>query len=148
MLRALATRRAESTFGEFLRYLIFGGVAFVIDFGCLVTLKELAGLSYLNAAAIGFLIGVTTIYVLSISVVFRWRVYEDKVVEFGFFVLCGVVGLGLNQLLMYALTDIAGSHYTVSKIVTAGFVLVWNFGSRKLLLFQTPSSRIDSTSSS
>ena len=136
MLRRLLQGKAESTLGEFIRYSVFGSLAFVVDFGLLVILTEFAGLNYLTAAAIAFVAGLAAIYILSISVVFRWRTYPDRFREATFFALFGIVGLGLNQLLMYLLTDQAAIHYTLSKVITATVVLAWNFGSRRLLLFR------------
>ena len=135
MLRDVLLRKADRTLHEFVRYAFFGGFAFIVDFGTLVLLTELAGVHYLTAAAIGFVAGLATIYALSVSLIFRWRRYDHRAIEFGFFALCGLVGLGLNQALMYLFADVVALHYVVAKMITQAFVLVWNFGSRKLLLF-------------
>ena len=99
MLNKLFKQRPEGTFGQFLRYLFVGGLAFVVDFGCLVALTELAGFHYLNSAVVAFIAGLAANYVLSISWVFKQRSYRNRAVEFAIFALCGVVGLGLNQVL-------------------------------------------------
>jgi putative flippase GtrA len=136
MLSQLLQRKADRTLGEFIRYAFFGSFAFIVDFGTLVLLTEYAGVHYLTAAAIGFVAGLTAIYFLSVSLIFRWRTYDDRALEFGFFAVCGIVGLGLNQALMYLLTDAAALHYIAAKVITAAIVLIWNFGSRKFLLFR------------
>ena len=42
-------------------------------------------------------------------------------------------------------TEKARLHYTVSKLVTTGIVFMWNFGSRKLLLFRRNGPAIGKT---
>jgi putative flippase GtrA len=135
-LKALLHRKPDGIVGEFVRYAVCGGLAFALDFTLLVALTEVAGLHYLLAAGFSFVAGLTVIYILSVSMVFRWRVYDDKLVEFGFFALCGVVGLAFNQLFMYLFTGIGGLHYTIAKVFAAAGVLGWNFSSRKILLFR------------
>jgi putative flippase GtrA len=56
-------------------------------------------------------------------------------VQFGVFALVGLVGLGLNELIMWALTDGAGLHYMLSKVGATVVIYLWNFFIRKMLLF-------------
>jgi len=127
--------RNEGLLGQVLRYLIAGGVAFIIDFGCLVLLTSGFGIYYLYSAAAAFLLGLTTNYVISVTWVFSKRSLSNRYAEFLIFAWTGMVGLALNQLAMWLLTDFAQLHYTVSKIASTVLVLSWNFVSRKLILF-------------
>jgi putative flippase GtrA len=129
-------RKPDTIYGEFAYYLFFGGLVFGVDFALLIILTEVAGLGYLTSAFLAFLAGLTTMYVFSVSLVFRWRTYNDRVLEFGYFALCGIGGLALNQLSMYLLVEEGSLHYTTSKVVAAAIVFGWNFASRKLLLFR------------
>ena len=45
------------------------------------------------------------------------------------------MGLGLNNLLLYLFTDKLNIHYMISKLLTTALVMVWNFGARKVILF-------------
>ncbi len=56
--------------------------------------------------------------------------------EYGLFVFVGVVGLGLNELLLWMFTDALGLYYLLSKVIGASLVFFWNFGMRKALLFR------------
>jgi len=136
--RELTLTAKESVSGQFLRYLVVGGIAFVLDFGVLVVLTDALGVWYLTSAAVSFCCGLATNYLLSITWVFTVRSVSSQKAEFAIFSIIGIVGLGWNELFMYLGTDVAGLDYRVSKLITVAIVLVWNFGMRKLLLFSGP----------
>ena len=54
--------------------------------------------------------------------------------EFVIFVALSVVGLGLNDLLMWVGQSVLGIDYRFTKIVVTGIVMVYNFVTRKLFL--------------
>jgi putative flippase GtrA len=120
------------------RYLVVGGLAFVADFGSLVLLTSLCGWYYLYSAAAAFLLGLAINYALSVTWVFKVRAVKNAHAEFLLFGLIGLVGLGINQVLLWTLTDGLGLDYSQSKLLSTPLVLAWNFGARKLLLFTTP----------
>jgi putative flippase GtrA len=120
------------------RYALVGGAAFAADIATLVGLTELAGWHYLTAAAVGFGVGVATNYALSVLWVFNERMVRNRLAEFVVFLGLGVFGLGVNELTLYLLTGLASVHYAASKVVATGLTFVWNFASRKLLLFTRP----------
>jgi putative flippase GtrA len=115
-------------------------LSFTVDFGVLAFLTEIARLHYLISAAFSFVLGTTLSYALSILFIFELRRYASRGLEYGLFVLVGLVGLGLNELLLWTLTDVLGIYYLVSKIAAASLVFFWNFGARKLILFSAPRS--------
>ena len=121
---------------EFIRYTIAGCAALGVDLLVLLTGTELLGLHYLVSAAAGFAAGVTASYAASIYWVFEKRNVANRGLEFQMFVLVGIVGLALTQGLMWSLTELAGWHYTHSKLFAAAVVYLWNFSARKLLLFK------------
>jgi len=120
---------------EFFKYGIVGFLAFLVDFGFLVILKELLHIYYLIAAAISFTAGLTLNYLLSITWVFKNRKLKNKTAEFIIFALVGVVGLGLNEIFLWFFTDITHLYYLYSKLLATGLVFLWNFIARKSLLF-------------
>jgi putative flippase GtrA len=134
LIGSLPARRSALT--EFLRYLVVGGLAFLLDFSSLFCLKTYVKLNYLVAAAIAFMIGMAVNYLLSISWVFSKRRLGVPALEFLVFAVIGVIGLGLNELGMYVFVHVAGLHYLLAKILTAAGVLVWNFAARKASLFR------------
>lgn len=140
MLKSLFNRfPRKSLLGQFLRYLVTGGLAFVIDFGLFALCLYVFGWHYLLANLVGLLAGLVFNYALSILWVFSAckRTFEKKkVAEFTLFALVGLAGVGINQLLMYLMVDGLGLDEMLSKIIAAVLVLMWNFGTRKFMLFK------------
>jgi len=120
---------------EGVRYFGASAAALAVDFGTYSGLIRLAGVDYLVAAPVGFSLGILLIYVLCIRWVFRHRRLKDARAEFGLFALLSLVGLALNQLIVYAGVDRFGLVYELAKAVSAGFVFSFNFATRKLVLF-------------
>ena len=121
---------------QFVRYFFVGGFAFVVDFGLLYILTEYAGLHYLLSATLSFISGLLVNYVISCIWVFSNSKFKNRLVEFLFFAAIGVVGLLLNDVLIWLFTDCIGTHYMFSKIVAAAIVYLWNFFARKYLVFR------------
>jgi len=125
----------NNTLVQLFRYTLVGGTAFVVDFGALAVLVKYLGVHYLWAAGITFVLGLVTNYALSIAWVFDKRALKNWPAEFTVFALLGVMGLGLNELLMFVLTGLAGLDPLASKMVSTAVTFLWNFISRKVLLF-------------
>lgn len=121
---------------QFVRYFFVGGFAFVVDFGLLYILTEYAGLHYLLSATLSFIAGLLVNYIISCLWVFNGSKFKNRLVEFLFFAAIGVVGLALNNTLIWLFTDCIGTHYMFSKIVAAAMVYLWNFFARKYLVFR------------
>ena len=51
------------------------------------------------------------------------------------FAIIGVIGLGLNELIMYCAVELIGLHYMVAKLISTALVFFWNFFARKMTLF-------------
>ena len=125
--------------GQFLRYLVTGGLAFVLDFGLFALCLYAFGWHYLLANLVGLVAGLVLNYVMSIVWVFtacRRTLEKQKTVEFFLFTLVGIAGVGINESLMCLMVDGLSLNEMVSKMVAAVLVLMWNFGARKLLLFK------------
>ena len=135
-LARTALHPARSTRAQFLRYLVVGGIAFAVDFACLFLMTDFLGIHYLTSTTAAFVAGLAVNYVLSILWVFDTRRVASRAVEFGLFAAVGILGVGLNDLVMWVLTDLVAFHYLVSKLASTGVVLLWNFGVRKALLFR------------
>jgi putative flippase GtrA len=119
---------------EFVRYVGVGGIAFVADFALFAALT-LAGLHYLLAASLAFLLGTWVNYQLSVRWVFRYRSVAARRVEFGVFLLIGLISLGLSLALMALLVEWAAMHVLIAKCAVAAFTLGVNFAGRRAVLF-------------
>jgi putative flippase GtrA len=130
---------------EFLRYVLIGGIAFIVDFGVLYLSKTLffshmGHSGILLAAALGFTAGLIFNYIFSLLFVFK-QIDENakrrKIRSFVLFVIIGIIGLLITELCMYAGVYLFGQKwYLIVKIFTAGIVLLWNYAGRKMLIFK------------
>jgi len=130
---------------QFFRYGFVGVIAYLVDFGLLFVFTEYAGIPYLISAALSFLAGLATNYLLSILWVFKTRSVENRMAEFSMFTFIGVAGLGLNELLLWIFTGLIGWHYLLSKLAATPLVFLWNFFVRRVVLF-SPSRRFENSS--
>lgn len=124
----------ENAFIQLIRYGFVGGIAFAADFGSLYALTDYAGIHYQISAALAFIIGLTVNYFLSIRWVFNSRgSRQHMMMEFIGFAIVGIIGLGLNALIMYLAVGLLYIHYLAAKLFSTAIVFFWNFLGRKLL---------------
>ena len=128
----------ENTMGklvqQFMKFGVVGVIAFVIDYGLMVALTELAGVNYLISATISFTVSVVFNYLASMRYVFTHKQGLSRRREFVIFVVLSVIGLLINNLCMWAGVELLGVHYLIVKIFATIVVMVWNFVTRKKFL--------------
>ena len=132
---SLLRQKDGNLFGQIVRYVFSGGMAFVLDMGVMIALKELAGIREALAATAGNVAGLIFTYVLSVFWIFDKRKYSNWIVEFLIFALIGVGGAAITYLLMSVFVDFLGIYYIISKLVTVLIVAVYAFIAKKMLLF-------------
>jgi len=120
---------------QFIRYFFVGGFAFVVDFAALVFFKEVCGLQLIISNTLSFTLGLLVNYFISIFWVFTNSKVKSRRLEFIFFAIIAVVGLGLSDVLLWIFTDYAGICYLTAKTIVSVIVWQWNFLARKYLLF-------------
>ena len=119
---------------QFMKFGVVGVIAFVIDYGLTVALTELAGVNYLISATISFTVSVVVNYLASMRYVFTHKQGLSRRREFVIFVVLSVIGLGVNDLLMWLGSSVLGVSYLIVKIVATAIVMVYNFVTRKIFL--------------
>lgn len=128
-------RGLSASAAEMFRYLAVSGVALAVDMAGLLLAANFV--HYLWAATLGFLLGATTSYLLSVRWAFRHRrLAASPKTEFAAFAAVGVAGLGLNNLVIFALVEYVGLSLLAAKAVAAGSTFLFNFGLRKWGLFR------------
>jgi putative flippase GtrA len=135
MLRRAFLDPADSGRIQLLRSMVASFVSFALDFLLCALLVELAGLSYLPAASLSFAAGTSLNYLLTIAWIFRTGRLKDRRLEFLAYFGFAALGLFLNGAFMYLLTDVAGLHYLVSRVLSGALVFAFNFSLRKFVLF-------------
>ncbi len=129
------TEAQRKFIAQFLKYGLVGGIAFVLDVGVLYACTEYVGLHYVVSATIAFIAGLLCNYLLSVTWVFEERAMSNRTAELLVFSGIGLIGLALNDGLIWLLTERAGFYYIVSKVVAAVVVFLWNFFARRQVLF-------------
>lgn len=142
--------------GEIFRFCIVGGVATVVDFFVMGVVLYLFAPSLYpkffnvfiggNAApsfvanmvgtGVGFLVGLLVNYALSVGFVFINKGNSKTALGFLGFALLSAVGLGLHELGMYLLNSLCGVNEWIVKILMTMLVLIYNYISRKLIIFK------------
>lgn len=132
--------------GQIMRFGAVGFVCFFIDFGITMILKVI-GVHYLAAAFTGFVVSMIANYILSFRFVFSRKENLDRRAEFIAFVVLSVIGLGINELVIWLCIDklyygagflqgIISENLAVAggKIIATAVVMVYNFITRKKFL--------------
>ncbi len=138
-LGALLFSKGPSPALQFVRYLLVGGISFVVDTAVLLFVSVFTDVSFVYVSA-GFIVGVVTNYLLSKLMVFQQR--QDKpIVEFLVILIISLIGLlltnwlfdGFMMLFSIWISDYAAKFF--AKTVAAAIVLVWNFCARKFFYY-------------
>lgn len=122
---------------QLFRYTMVGGLAFAVDYGLLILLSECIRINVIFAATVSFIAGLVVNYFISVKWVFGKSDIRDRRIEFLAYALIGVIGLVINDLTIYLLTNFCKVHYAVAKPLTAIMVYGWNFFARRYLIFNS-----------
>ena len=115
---------------QVIKFGIVGVIATLIDYIILFILTEYVGLYYLISSIISFSISLIFNYILSIIWVFNIK-NKQTYKELLLFVILSIVGLIINQIILYFCTDILNCYYMISKMIATVIVMIYNFITRK-----------------
>lgn len=137
----------QNLISQILKFGVVGFVCFFIDFAIYTVSCNVLGVPYLIAGFLGFTISVVANYILSMKFVFERREDMSRTREFAIFVILSLIGLGLNELILFVCIDVIYMHWMSlagwlpvslanvgAKIAATGIVMVYNFVSRKIFL--------------
>ena len=119
---------------QVLRFGVVGIAAFGIDYGVLMLLSQGLDVNPVLSAALSFCVSLVFNYLASMRFVFAHRDDLSRSREFVIFIILSAIGLGINELIMWAGTSALGSDaiaVTAVKVVATAVVMVWNFVSRR-----------------
>lgn len=119
---------------QLIKFGLVGIICFFIDYFLMIVLTELGNVNYLFSSGISFSISVIVNYILSMRFVFKSKEKVNKAWEFFVFVFLSIVGLGLNEVMMWFIVEKMGIFYMLSKIVVTIIVMIYNFITRKIFL--------------
>ena len=119
---------------QILKFGVVGFLCFFIDYGIMVALTELCGISSVISSGISFSVSVIVNYILSMRFVFIGKEDMTKAQEMVIFVALSMIGLVMNQMIMWFAVEHLGMFYAVAKIFSTMLVTTYNFISRKRFL--------------
>lgn len=115
------------------KYLVVGGFCTIVDMWLLYQLTSL-GAHYMLSAAVSFTTGVTLNYFMCTGWIFKESKIKNKGVEMLLYFVISIIGLLINLVGIWLLTELLALHYMLSKLLATMATFVWNFLSRKYFL--------------
>ena len=113
---------------------IVGVVATVIDFLFLYLFRDMCHFPLILSNTLSFCISVMYNYWASMTFVFDVDQNKSKKRNFVIFIIFSVVGLILNDIIVWFVSEKLSIYYLISKIVATVFVMIFNFVTRKKFL--------------
>lgn len=111
---------------KFLKFCIVGFSGMVVDFGFTWLCKEKFKWNKYVSNSIGFVLAATNNYIWN-----RWWTFQSDnaniPIEYGKFLVISVIGLGLNNLVVYLMHEKLKLNFYLAKLIAIGVVTVWNF---------------------
>ena len=121
---------------KIVRYFFVGGAAAAVDIGLFFLFAKSLGFNYLVVGCIGFIIATAVNYFLSIRFVFRSGVRFARHTEIAFIYVASLLGLVLNQGILFLLIEHAGAEMMLAKLAATGGVFLLNFSARNFFVFR------------
>ena len=111
---------------KFLKFCLIGFSGMLVDFGVTWLCKEKFKWNKYVSNSIGFVLAATNNYIWN-----RWWTFQSDNAnipnEYGKFFLISIIGLGLNNLVIYLLHEKLKWNFYLAKLIAVGVVTVWNF---------------------
>ena len=128
------SKKTENLFIQIFKFTIVGGIATVIDFLGIYIFKELFHIPVLISNTLSFIIATVYNYIASVRWVINVDENKDKKKTFVTFIIFSVIGLILNDLIMWFTIDMFKIYYMIGKLIATCFVMIFNFITRKIFL--------------
>jgi len=119
---------------KFLKFCIVGASGMIIDFGTTWVLKEKVKINKYIANSTGFMLAATSNYLLN----HYWTFHSENSrigTEYFSFMLISIIGLGINNFILFLLTEKLKLNFYISKLFAIGVVTLWNFFMNYLITF-------------
>lgn len=110
----------------FMKFGIVGFNGFVLDFCITYLFKEKLKVDKFLANSLGFSIAVINNYLLNRY----WTFGSDSpnyINEFSLFLVISLLGLGINNVILYFFSEKRKLGFYISKLIAIGVVMIWNF---------------------
>ena len=117
---------ATGMFAKFIRFAIVGGSGLLVDFGITYIFKEWVRANKYIANSLGFICAATSNYIL--NRLWTFQSADPRIArQYLLFVGISLVGLGINNAIVYVGNDRLKFNFYLSKLFAVGVVTFWNF---------------------
>lgn len=116
----------KQRFKELIKFLINGGICFVVEYLLTIILTDYCHIYYLLSSTIGFIISTIINYIICVLWVFNIDDKKNKKQQAIFF-LTSLIALGLNQFFMYIGVSIFTINYKIMKLIATAIVTIINY---------------------
>lgn len=120
---------------KFLKFCIVGFSGMIVDFGTTWLLKEKVKVNKYIANSTGFILAASSNYLFNRFWTFH-SVNPRIVYEYGSFILISIVGLAINNLIIFLLNEKMKLNFYLSKLFAVGVVTIWNFFMNYMITFR------------
>ncbi len=120
--------------GKFVKFCVVGFSGMVVDFGVTWLCKEKLHWNKYLSNSLGFVLAASNNYLWNRIWTFQ-STSNHIPVEYGKFFLISLIGLGINNLVIYLLHDKLHWNFYLSKLLAIGVVTLWNFVMNYLFTF-------------
>ena len=115
-------------------YMICGTITTILDIGLLYLLTEFFNIWYFTSSFISYSIAIFVNFILNKN--FNFKNKSKKVfLQFSIFFLIALVGLAINQLILYSFVEFFGIWYLSAKLLATLTVIMFNFFMQKHFTF-------------
>lgn len=119
---------------RFIKFGVVGCSGMIIDFGTTYLCKEKLRLNKYLSNCIGFILAATSNYFLNRIWTFENH-KEEIAIQYMQFMIVSTIGLGINSLVLYLLTDKLKWNFYFSKLIAIATTTIWNFFANMLFTF-------------
>jgi putative flippase GtrA len=119
---------------KFLKFCVVGFSGMIVDFGITWLLKEKIKINKYLANSCGFISAASSNYLL--NRIWTFESHNSRIAtEYFSFLTIAIIGLGLNNLIIWLFTDKLKFNFYLSKIFATLIVTLWNFGMNFFITF-------------
>lgn len=111
---------------KFLKFCVVGSLGLGIDFGITFLSKEKARWNKYVANSLGFISAASSNFFFNKFWTFN-DTDPDQLVQYSKFILIALIGLAINNLIIYLLINKRRMKFYWAKLVAVGVVVLWNF---------------------
>jgi len=120
---------------KLIKFCVVGFSGMFVDFGTTWLLKEKAKINKYIANSTGFILAASSNYI--INRVWTFHSHNQQIAtEYFSFIGISIIGLGINNLIIFILTEKLKLNFYLSKLFAIGVVTIWNFVMNYLVTFK------------